>query len=642
MEGSERASMADIFISYKAEDRARVAPLVEALVAEGLSVWWDVHIEGGAAWRESIERELEAAACVIVVWSLGSVGAQGHFVQDEAARGQRRGVCLPVVIDAVEPPLGFGQQQALNLVGWRGSRRDRRFADVLAAARAVVARGPRPTPLAPAPRTRRSRGVRILAVAAAFAAAGAGIWSLRAINPSAPRNSLAVLPFANLSGDPAQDYFSDGLSEELINTLTRLKPLHVVGRASSFHFKGSHDDGATIGLKLGVAYLLDGSVRRSGELVRVSAELADAKTGYERWNATYDRDLKDIFAVQSGIAQAVADALKVQLFGGDIAALSLNGTTSPEAYDSYLRGRHLLELGGGETDYRQALARFDAAIAADPRYASAYAARATTLVYLANQFVAPDRLRATYDAALASARQSVELAPGLAATQTTLAATLVYANHDFAGAKLAFAQAKAEGGGDPAVLLGYGLFACELGDCEAGAAAWGRATTLDPLNPGAFKTLGSVLIGARRYPDAIAALRKAVALSPRASIVHGWIGDALLLQGDLAGARSEYALEPLAWARRTGQAIVLGRLGDAAGARAALAALIADGGDGSAYQEAQVYAQWGDRDRAFAALDVALRLNDPGLLKLKMDPLLDPLREDPRFAKHLAATGLPA
>ena len=368
--------------------------------------------------------------------------------------------------------------------------------------------------------------------------------------------AVAALRQVDASGDPAQDYFSDGLSEELINTLTRLKPLHVVGRASSFHFKGSHDDGATIGLKLGVAYLLDGSVRRSGELVRVSAELADAKTGYERWNATYDRDLKDIFAVQSGIAQAVADALKVQLFGGDIAALSLNGTTSPEAYDSYLRGRHLLELGGGETDYRQALARFDAAIAADPRYASAYAARATTLVYLANQFVAPDRLRATYDAALASARQSVELAPGLAATQTTLAATLVYANHDFAGAKLAFAQAKAEGGGDPAVLLGYGLFACELGDCEAGAAALRRATTLDPLNPGAFKTLGSVLIGARRYPDAIAALRKAVALSPRASIVHGWIGDALLLQGDLAGARSEYALEPLAWARRTGQAIV--------------------------------------------------------------------------------------
>jgi len=637
--------MADIFISYKAEDRARVALLVDALAAEGLSVWWDVHIEGGVVWRDSIERELESAACVIVVWSIGSVGVHGHFVQDEAARGQRRGVCLPVAIDAVEPPLGFGQHQVLSLVGWRGARRDPRFLDVLAAARAVIAREPRPKPLAHVPRTRRRPGVLIFIAAAtsmAIVVAGAAMWSLHiGLGPSAPPNSLAVLPFANLSGDPAQDYFSDGLSEELISTLARLKPLHVVGRSSSFHFKGSHEDGAAIGVKLGVTYLLDGSVRRDGGLVRVSAELADAKTGYERWSATYDRDLKDIFAVQSGIAQAVADALKVQLFGGDIAALSLNGTSSPEAYDSYLRGRKLLLEGADEASYRQALARFDAAIAADPRYASAYAARATALVYLASQFAGLDRLRATYDEALASARQGVELAPGLASTQTILAATLVYANHDFAGAKLAFARAKAEGAGDAAVLLGYGLFTCELGDCKAGAAALRRAVALDPLNPGAYKTLGSVLIGARRYPDAIAALRKALALSPNISIAHNSIGNALMLQGDLAGAQTEYAAEPLAWARRTGEAMVLRRLGDVAGARAALAALIADGGDASAYQEAQVYAQWGDRDRAFSALDTALRLNDAGLLMLKVDPLLDPLRADPRFATHLARTGLP-
>jgi serine/threonine-protein kinase len=636
--------MADIFISYKTEDRARVAFLVDALVAEGLSVWWDVHIEGGAKWRDSIERELEAAACVIVVWSAGSVGPEGHFVQDEAARGQRRGVCLPVAIDPVEPPLGFGQHQVLNLVGWRGARRDPRFLDVLAATRAVIARGPRPKPLAPVPRRPKRPRTRVFLSAAGatiVVAVAAALFLHGGPGASAPPNSLAVLPFANLSGDPAQDYFSDGLSEELISTLARLKPLHVIGRASSFHFKGSHEDTATIGIKLGVAYLLDGSVRRDGELVRVSAELADAKTGYERWSATYDRDLKDIFAVQSGIAQAVADALKVQLFGGDIAALSLNGTTSPEAYDSYLRGRRLLEQGGGEADYRQALARFDAAIAADPRYASAFAARATALVYLANQFVGPDRVRATYDEALASARKGVALAPGLAATQTILAATLIYANHDFAGAKQAFARAKAEGSGDAAVLLGYGLFTCELGDCKAGAAALRRAVALDPLNPGAYKTLGSALIGARLYPDAIAVLRKAVALNPNISAAHGGIGNALMLQGDLAGARAEYAAEPLAWARRTGDAMVLRRLGDEAGARAALAALIADGGDASAYQEAQIYAQWGDRDRAFSALDTALRLNDAGLSMLKVDPLLDPLRADPRFAARLARTGLP-
>ncbi len=633
--------MADIFISYKAEDRARVAPLVEALLAEGLSVWWDVHIEGGAAWRASIERELEAAACVIVVWSVGSVGPQGHFVQDEASRGQRRGVCLPVVIDPVEPPLGFGQQQALNLVGWRGSRRDPRFGDLLAAARAVIARGPRPRPLAPTPRTRRRRSALILTAAAAvLVAAGAAMWSLHGLSPSAPPNSLAVLPFANLSGDPAQDYFSDGLSEELIGTLARLKPLHVIGRASSFHFKGSHEDGATIGLKLGVAYLLDGSVRRDGGLVRVSAELADAKTGYERWNATYDRDLKDIFAVQSGIAQAVADALKVQLFGGDIAALSLNGTSSPEAYDAYLRGKKLLLEGAGEADFRAALARYDDAIAADPHYASAYSGRAVALLFLAGQFDPPARVQATYAKALAAARQAVALAPALASTQKTLASTLVYASHDFAGARLVFARAETLGAGDPDVLQDYGLFKCQTGDCSAGAAAIRRAVALDPLNPQAYRLLGTVLIGARRYPDAVVALRKALALTPRVANAHDWIGDALMLQGDLVAARTEYAAEPTGWARNTGLALVLRRLGDDVGARAALAALIADGGDANAYQEAQIYAQWGERDRAFAALDIAARLNDSGLLMLKVDPLLDPLRSDPRFAARLARMGL--
>ena len=312
--------------------------------------------------------------------------------------------------------MGFGQHQVLDLVGWRGARRDPRFLDVVAAARAVIARGPRPKPLASIPRTRRRLAPPVfLAAAVALVAAGAGnmvaAWGFNLrLGSSPPPNSIAVLPFANLSGDPAQDYFSDGLSEELIGTLARLKPLHVIARSSSFHFKGSQDDGATIGMKLGVRPICSTAVSVGrAKQVRVSAELADARTGYERWNATYDRDLKDIFAVQSGIAQSVADALKVQLFGGDIAALSLNGTTSPEAYDSYLRGRHLLDQGAGEADYRQALARFNAAIAADPRYASAYAARATALVYLANQFVGPDRLRATYDEALSSARQGVEL-----------------------------------------------------------------------------------------------------------------------------------------------------------------------------------------------------------------------------------------
>ena len=648
--------MSDVFISYKTEDRGRVKPLVDALVAEGLSVWWDVHIEGGAAWRATIQAHLDAAACVVVVWSARSVGPAGHFVQDEATRAHRRGVYLPVAIDLVEAPLGFGEHQMLRLEGWRGDRRDPRFADVLAAVRATVAGGPRPIPKARAPGfgSRLGGHWRIAAIAVAavvvvgalvMTGAPARLCSAAHIDCpglTAPANSIAVLPFANLSGDPAQDYFSDGLSEELIGALSRLSALQVVARTSSFKFRGSKEDSAAIGVKLGVAYLIDGSVRRQGELVRVGAELVDSRTGFERWSQTYDRDMKDIFAVQSGIAQAVAEALKVRLLGGDVVALSHGGTTSPEAYDSYLRGKRLVEAGAGEASYREALARFDAAIAADPRYAAAHAGRASALINLANLFATADQWRNTYDAALVAARRAVQLAPDVAGSQATLATTLVYARHDFRAAGPVFARALAVGQGQASVLMEYGLFMCQTGDSGRGLAALHRAKTLDPLNPEAYYILGRALIAARRYGDAIAALRRALELSPSSSGAHARIAEAMMLGGRLAEAKSEYALEPTEWERLTGQAIVLNRLGDKAGAQAAFKALIADGEDSSAYQVAQIRAQWGDRNGAIAALDRAFQTNDPGVLSLNMDRLMDPLRGDPRFAGRLGNLGLVA
>ena len=649
--------MSHVFISYKSEDRARVKPLVEALEAEGLEVWWDVHVEGGAAWREAIQTQLDAAQCVIVVWSEASVGPAGHFVQDEASRANARGVYLPVAIDAVQPPLGFGQKQVLKLAGWRGSRRDPRLADVVRAARAMVDDGPRPVP---APPGRRSwAGIGPLGWrAAAFSAVlvalllGAG-YALTKLRPhagaapqaqaaTAPANSIAVLPFENLSGDPKQDYFSEGLSEELIGDLSKLDALQVAARTSSFKFKGSKDDSGVIGAKLGVAYLLDGSVRRDGELVRVSTELVDAKSGFERWSQTYDKDMKDIFAVQSGIAQAVADALKVRLMGGDIAALSSGATSSPAAYDAYLRGRRLFDAGGDEAAHRDALARFDAAIAADPDYAAAYAARARTLSELANQFEPPGKVRATFDAALASARKAVALSPDLAEAQATLASTLLIANLNFSEARPIYARAMALGGGDADILTRFGLFSSNAGDFVSGLAAVRRAAVLDPLNPRVFRSLGSALLRSRRYPEAIAAMRRALELSPETSAAHAVIGDALLMQGQLRAAMAEYALEPTGSRRHAGQAIVMRRLNDSKAADMAFKQLTADANGFTDYQQAEVYAQWGDLDRAFGALDAAFKHGDSGAVFLKGDPLMDPLRSDARFGRFLARLGLAA
>ncbi len=639
--------MSHIFVSYKKEDRARVQRLVDALKAEGLSIWWDVDIEAGAAWREAIETALDAAACVVVVWSSGSIGTAGHFVQDEAARAERRGVYLPIAIDEVSPPLGFGQKQTISLVGWRGNRRDPRFADLrraIAGVMGVAQTAPR------APARRLWPGFPPLPagamVAIGIGMAAAAILTLAVLGRGmrtarAPPNSIAVKPFTNVGGDPAQEYFSDGLSDELISHLARTPRLQVAARTSSFKLKGLGEDNRAMAAKLGVTYVLEGSVRRNANLVRVSAHLIDAKTGFERWSHVYDRDAKDALTVESGIAEDVADALDVRLGGADRAELGRGGPTSPAAYDDYLRGQLLSNAGAGELSHRDALASFDAALAIDPRFAAAHAARAKTLVFIANQFAPARDLRATYDEAIASARRALELAPRLAEAQAALADALVYGDRDFRAAKLVYARALADGGdGNAEVLLGYGQLECELGDTATGLAALQRAVTLDPLNARAFKSLGLGLIYAHQYPRAIDAMRRALALSPGISGARAGIGEALLLSDHAAEAQSEYELEPVAWQRLTGEAIVRRRLGDMAGAAQARDALIAAGRDESSYQLAEIEAQWRDPDAAFAALDSAFRVGDAGVELLAVDPLLTPLRHDRRYAKAVAKAGL--
>ena len=217
--------MADVFVSYKAEDRRRVKPLVEALQADGFSVWWDEQIGGGAAWRHAIETELNAAKCVIVVWSKRSVGPDGTFVQDEATRAQQRHVYVPVTIDKVHLPLGFGETQALPLAGWHGDRADPHYQAVHSAvARNVGGKRRRTTAALSAPGVDRRTAIAGGAVAAA-AAAGIGGWAFLRSSPVSAARSIAVLPFANLSGDPAQAYFSDGIAEEIRSALNLIAGL---------------------------------------------------------------------------------------------------------------------------------------------------------------------------------------------------------------------------------------------------------------------------------------------------------------------------------------------------------------------------------------------------------------------------------
>jgi TolB-like protein/Tfp pilus assembly protein PilF len=636
-----------IFISYARADRERVQPIVAALEARGRRVWWDSHLAGGSAYAREIEAALRAADAIVVVWSKASV--RSDWVRDEASVGLELSRLVPISFDDAPAPLGFGQFHTISLSRWNGSPAAAEI-DQLVRAIDGTGRGElhRIEPVRRPPPSRLARRA-LLVGAAAAPAAIAGAWWLGGrlgaggsapIGPPAPAHSIAVLPFANLGGDAAQDYFADGLTEELMNALARLPALQVAGRTSSFKFKGSSDSSAVIGAKLGVAYLLDGSVRRQGDQARISAELIDARTGFQRWSQDYDHDVRDMLATQASIAQAVAEQLKGALLGGDMQAMSAGGTANPQAYDAYLQGKRVFDLGGGEDAFRAALSHFDAAVAADPGFAAAHAARARVLLTIGDEFsgsVAHDEM---YAEALAAARRAVSLAPGLAEAQATLADTLASAFLDFAGARAAYAQAIATGAGQAEVLTRYGLFNCDIGAFDAGLAAAKRATILDPLNPRVFASLGSSSYMARRHPEAIAAMRQALALSPGLNAAHERIGFALLQQGDPKAAAAEFALEPVGWLKQTGLAIARHRLGDVAGAEAAFRALTSDPNDIVYYQQAMVLAQWGKLDGAFAALDSAIAGHDGGTVAIKADPSLDPLRADPRFAAVLKRLGL--
>lgn len=474
--------------------------------------------------------------------------------------------------------------------------------------------------------------------AVASAPAEPAALAARAVAP----NSIAVMPFDNLSGDPKQAFFSDGLSEELRGALAGVAGLQVAARTSSNAFRDSKDDVTAIGSKLGVAYTLEGSVRRAGNVVRVNAQLIEAKTGFERWSQSYDREMRDVFAIQSDIATRVTEALKVQLLPRETQALAGAGrSASPDAYDAFLRGRQLFDLSGDESTYRAALAQFDAAIAADPGYAAAHAARARTLAVIAGQFDGAATIDTTNAAALAAARKAVALAPTLGEAQLALAYVLARTSFDLAGANAAYEAAIKTSSGNADALISYGTFNARVGDAAKGLAALDKAVALDRFNPRAWKALGSATYTARRFADAVPLQRQALKLSPGLAAGHYDLGLSLLMQGDLRAAAAEFLVEKQRWAHLTGTAIVAWKLGDRAGSDKALAALMAENGDTVLYQQAQVRAQRGDVGGAIMALERGLAAGDSGLLLLRRDPLLDPLRQDPRFARLVTRLSVP-
>jgi TolB-like protein/tetratricopeptide (TPR) repeat protein len=627
----ERAK--NIFVSYSREDRGKVIPLIHALEKAGLTVWWDGLLEAGTVFLQTTEQALEQADAVFVVWTKASI--KSHWVRDEATSGRDSGRLVPVTFDGSLPPLGFGQYQVADLSTWRGNAESKEIQEVIQSIRSMIGQPISAGNVANSS-SRKTMLTRRGALAAGSVTLVAGsIWawtSGRLDSQAAAATSIAVLPFNNISGDQTQDYFAAGLSEELRSTLSLNQQLQVAAKTSSNSFQGEQLDTKAIARQLNVSHILDGSVRRSGDVIRISTQLIDGGTGFETWSESFDRKMTDIFAVQDEIAWTVADALVATISTTSAeTGQRLGGTKNSNAYDSYLQGQALYDQAADQDTYQQALALFDQAIAQDSSYAAAYAAKSRTLTVIANRRVTGSGHEKYYHDAIAAARQSIRIAPALAEGHAALGFVLLNGLLDLKAAKTPYQKSYELGFGNADILSAYAVFDARIGNFKEARPAIARALKLDPLNPKTFRNAGIVEFAARDFDAAASHLDQSLAINPKANGVNSIMGDMAIASGSLDQAGNFFRAETNQLLQQRGLAIVEYKLNNIPEAQKIFADMAARTGENSFYQQAEVLAQWGDADAAMENLTRAYGLKDSSLVLLRNDPLLDPLRNDPRF-----------
>lgn len=664
-----------VFISYASQDADAAGRICEALRAAGIEVWLDQsELRGGDVWDQSIRKQIKTCGLFLPVISRNTHNRdEGYFRLEWKLAVDRcnlmaadKAFLLPVVIDDTRDddervperfrdvhwtrlpdgvtPTAFVERVRRLLVG-ELSQETAATASTAARVSAAATTGKAVSA------SSRSKAVllatiAVLVVALGYLVTNRFVLSNRgakigtapapaaqnapaaAFNP--PPHSIAVLPFVNLSGDKEQEYFSDGLTEELLNSLSEINELQVAARTSSFYFKGKDVDLGTVAHKLNVGAVLEGSVRRSDHTIRITAQLVNAVTGFHLWSKTYDRDLGDVLKLQTEIATAVASALQITLLGDVATKIELGGTRNPAAFDAYLRGAKAYISRNEGKDTPTAIAAYTEAIRLDPHYALAFAGRSMAFSSYAGEATTAAAAREAVDKAQADARQALALAPDLAQAHLALAFVLENGFLDFTQANHEYQRALSLAPGNAEILRRSGSFAAYMGYFDAGIAAARRAVVLDPVAREIHGWLGRALYAARRYEEAIAAFAEVIRLEPYKAI-YGDLGFAYYGLRDLQSARASCETNPDYWLSQQCLAVIYEKLGRHADAEAELAKLKATLGDTAAYQYATIYAQWGQQAQALKSLEMALRLRDPGLELLRTDPLLDPLRKEPRF-----------
>jgi len=454
---------------------------------------------------------------------------------------------------------------------------------------------------------------------------------------ASPQKSIAVLPLVNESGNPGDEYFSDGLSEELIAALGQIRDLKVIGRSSSFRFKDRKEEPKTIGEKLGVSTLLDGTVRKQGDRVRIVAELVNAADGIQLWTRTFDRELKDIFALQEEIARAVAESLKVTLLGSQDRPTQRGTPSNVEAHNAYLQGHFHFQRRNLE-DYRKAVGYFDQAIQLDPDYALAYAERSEAWTFIGDL---TGQREPAWSKARSDAEKAVAIAPALAEARAALGWIRFFVDWKFTEGLSELKRAKELSPSNPTANDLLARVIVYLGRLDEAERQARQAVELDPLSVIAQGNLARILLYAGKLDEADAAARKAAELQPASASSHRWQVVVAVLRGDGETALREAQLEPDEGYRRFELALAQQVRGDRQAADAALADLIANGRNQLDFQIAEVYAVRGEIDKAFEWLQISFDNHDTGTLTLLVDPLLRGLHDDPRFKNLIAKLGLP-
>ncbi len=563
--------MAEIFVSYSRQDKARVAPLVAALEAEGWSVWWDPAITPGEEFDDLISRELELAKTLVVVWTPHSVDSR--WVRGEARDAADRGVLVPVRFDNAKLPIDFRALHTTDLDGWDEDRQNAAFKGLRKALEAKLG-----VP-------RRS------AVA-------------RSAGDKKPEVSICVLPFANMSGDPEQEYFSDGITEDIITDLGKVSALSIVSRNMAFSFKGAKGGVGEIGRQTKATYVLVGSVRKAGERVRITAQLVNASSDAQVWGERYDRDLKDIFALQDEISNSIVAALKLTLLPEEKRALEQRATTNVKAYKFYLMARQFSVMGNER--HQEIIVRLcKRAVELDPAYAPPWATMAIAQWDMHRRSACPEDGREAAD-------RAIVLDPNLADAHAALGAA-----HQ-----------------------GQGRYSIGLTSCEA-------ALQLDPNSYEGNRVAGMCSLALRRYDDAIRYFESAAAVVETEFTAASFASQVYEAKGDLTGSRAA-AIRALARIEKVIAAEP--DHGRALGYGAGLLATLGERDRASEWIERGILldpdntilhfnfvcalTRLGEFDPALDLLSRVIEKASQGwLLWLDKDTDLDPLRSRPRFAE---------